>query len=140
MITSGNIIQEYTKKNFRKIITIGLESRHWSNTYRNWTKYFQIKSFWQQCVLIHTFLNQGEFNPHCSIIGPKDADFNPQCISIEKRLFLWSSITKKAWSIMFVHQQDAHHWRPSQKTCSGEDLTWHLLATSQSATGIESIS
>ena len=40
-ITNGNIMKENMVKNFRKIITTGLQSRKWRKTHSNQMKYFE---------------------------------------------------------------------------------------------------
>ena len=46
LIMRGDIMQENMGKYFRNIITKGLQSRHWEDTCRNWTKYFSNTFIW----------------------------------------------------------------------------------------------
>ena len=48
---------------------------------------FLTKSFEHQCVIIHTFLNQGDLAAHCLFIGHNYSDFNSRCLSNAESLF-----------------------------------------------------
>ena len=60
-----------------------------------------MKSFEQQCVLIHEFLNQGDIAALFSFIGINDAYFNAQCLSNAQRLFSEILSPKKRWSMFW---------------------------------------
>ena len=46
-----------------------------------------MKKFEQECVILNSFLNQGELSDQCSFIGLKYSDLDPQCLFNTKHLF-----------------------------------------------------
>ena len=65
-----------------------------------------MKKFEQECVILNSFLNQGELSDQCSFIGLNDAEFYSQCLSNAKHLFSETLSPKNHGQVSFDKKGD----------------------------------